>query len=79
MAASKKSPFEKTNTTLRKRIKHPAIRLAAMLEFPSLSAMIDRMLEVQLIRHGLIKSDIEAVPEDELRAASTNRKAHPVK
>lgn len=61
---------EPTNCSLRKRIKYPALKLAASLDL-TISELIERVLEVQLVKRGLIKSayldELKTPPDAEVK------------
>lgn len=76
MARRKKSLTENTNLTLPRRIKHPAVKLATELGFRSLSELVTRTLEVQLLKRGLIEPEpaIEPMSDEELRPVPSRNK-----
>lgn len=54
--------YERTNLTLRKRIKTPAIAFVEGLGY-SLSEYFEKLLEVQMVEAGVLEPEIKPVPE----------------
>jgi 2-hydroxychromene-2-carboxylate isomerase len=56
---------EKSNLTLTPEIKAPAITLAQRVFNWSLSELVERLLERELIAHGMLKSKFKSTPKIE--------------